>query len=43
MYVLHYQNLQIYLTSKLKLKQITSCISNQSQWLKLYVEFNMKK
>ena len=43
-YVLHQENLQLYLRLRLKLKKIHRVLEfNQSQWLKLYVEFNTKK
>ena len=43
-YVLHFENLQLYLRLGLKLKK-TYCIleSNQSEWLKLYPEFKTQK
>ena len=43
-YVLCYENLQLYLKLKLKVKQIYCILEfNQSQWLKPNVEFNAKK
>ena len=40
-HVLHYQNLQRYLRLGSKLKNVHHVLEfNQSQWLKLYVEFN---
>ena len=43
-YVLCYENLQLYLKLKLKVKQIYWILEfNQSQWLKPNVEFNAKK
>ena len=43
-YMLHYENLQLYLILGLKLKKINRVLEfNQSQWLKPYVEFNTKK
>ena len=43
-YMLHYENLQLYLILGLKLKKNNRILEfNQSQWLKPYVEFNTKK
>ena len=43
-YVLHYENLQLYLRLELKLKKIYHVLEfNQSQCLKLYIEFNTGK
>ena len=43
-YVLCYENLQLYLKLKVKVKQIYCILEfNQSQWLKPYVEFDAKK
>ena len=43
-YVLHYENLQLYLRLGLKLKIMHRVLEfSQSQWLKPYVEFNTKK
>ena len=40
-YALHYEHLQLYLRLGLKLKKIHRVLEcNQSQWLKLRVEFN---
>ena len=40
-YVLHYENLLLYLKIGLKLKQIHCALEfNQSQWLKPYAKFN---
>ena len=40
-YVLHYENLQLYLRQRLKLKIIHRVLEfNQSQWLKPFIEFN---
>ena len=40
-YVLHYENLQLYLREGLKLQNIHSVLEfNQSQWLKPYIEFD---
>ena len=40
-YVLHYENLQLYLRLGLKLKKIHRVSEfNQSQWLKPFIEFN---
>ena len=43
-YVLHYENLQLYLRPGLKLKK-TDCVLefNPSKWLKPYIEFNTQK
>ena len=43
-YVLHYENLQLYLTLGLKLKEIHSALEfNQSQWLKPYIKLKTHK
>ena len=43
-WVLHYENLKLYLRLGLKLKNIYHLLEfNQPQWLKLYAEFNTKK
>ena len=43
-YVLHYQNVQLYLKLRLKLRKIHRVLEfNQSQWPKSYVEFNTQK
>ena len=43
-YVIHYENLKLYLRLRLKLKKIHRVLEfNQSQWLNQYVEFNTKK
>ena len=43
-YLLHYENLQLYLRLQLNLKKIHCVFEfNQSQWLTPYVEFNIQK
>ena len=43
-YVFHYENLQLYLRSGLKLKELDRVLEfNQSQWLKSYVKFDTQK
>ena len=43
-YVIHYENLKLYLSLELKLEKIHSVLEfNQSQCLKLYLEFNTHK
>ena len=41
--VLHYENLQLYLRLGLQLKKYWILKFNQSQWLKLHVEFKIQK
>ena len=42
-YVIHHENLQLYLKLGLKFKKNTWHIRIQSQWLKQYVEFNTQQ
>ena len=43
-YVIHYENLKMYLRFGLKLKDTLRVLEfNQSQWLKQYAEFNTQK
>ena len=44
MYVIHYENLKLYLRLELKLRKMYRVLElNQSQWLNQYVEFNTQK
>ena len=43
-YVLHYENLHLYLRLGLKLTKIHHILEfNQCEWLKPYIEFNIQK
>ena len=43
-YVIHYENLKLYLRQGLKLKKIHCVLEfNQLQWLKQYIEFDTRK
>ena len=43
-YVLHYRNLQLYLSFRIKLVSAHRILKfNQSDWMKTYIDFNTKK